>query len=136
MKYGIGCVDDNLLAGYLDGELHGDQLNEVEGHLACCPDCLDRLLEARSSMALEMVEAPSALRQKVKGLVPVPGTPAETWPWPWLELLFKPGRSMGLAMCSVMIVMACYMGMQFGQTICDGIWFSVEWGNTGSGGNL
>ena len=36
-----------LLNAYLDGELHGRRLREMETHLAACADCRDELKELR-----------------------------------------------------------------------------------------
>src|SRR6266571_378625 len=44
-------VDDGTLHAYLDGELSPVQSQDVEAHIAQCPDCRDRLEEERALIA-------------------------------------------------------------------------------------
>lgn len=64
-----GCADPELLSAYLDGELAGGELRQVEGHLAGCPACADRLAGLHrvvgSLAGLERAVPPPALGLEV-----------------------------------------------------------------------
>ena len=47
------------LGAYLDGELHGSRLQQVEQHLAECPDCLAELEEMQALSSLLHETAPA-----------------------------------------------------------------------------
>jgi hypothetical protein len=51
------CLDDNLLAEYVDGVLGRADRGEVERHLAACPTCLDEAVSL-ASLVHEVVPAP------------------------------------------------------------------------------
>ena len=44
----MGCLSENRLREYLDGELHSPALGHVDDHLAVCASCRKRLEEMRA----------------------------------------------------------------------------------------
>jgi len=45
------CIDDGILRAHLDGELAGNELEEVNQHLASCPDCRSRFEKLCAELA-------------------------------------------------------------------------------------
>lgn len=61
------CLDDNLLAEFVDGVLHPDDLPETEGHLAHCGSCLQKAVTL-AQWTEELAPAP-AWPQVVVGMM-------------------------------------------------------------------
>ncbi|MFA5388901.1 MAG: anti-sigma factor [Candidatus Omnitrophota bacterium] len=59
------CLDDRLLSSYLDKRLSGPERGKIEGHIADCGACLDKLLVAHESRG-RVRKVPLMLRNKIK----------------------------------------------------------------------
>jgi anti-sigma factor RsiW len=67
-----GCIDDNMLAEYIDGNLELPKRAELEAHLADCEDCYESFVEAvkvTGAMAMPAAASPHAPRTSA-GLSP------------------------------------------------------------------
>ena len=60
------CPDANALAGWLDGHLSDRERDNVERHLAVCPDCIRAVLDVRSMLESGPIETPAGLAQRLK----------------------------------------------------------------------
>lgn len=73
------CADENLLSGYLDGELDAAEERAVEDHLASCPGCRAHLDGLRSVVArlhgLQRATPPAALGRAVARRVALEARP-------------------------------------------------------------
>jgi len=79
------------LGAYLDGELHGSRLQQVEQHLAECPDCLAELegMQALSSLLHETAPAGDLLpteRFVTNLTLNLPRQPERSQPHKFLEI--------------------------------------------------
>ncbi len=65
------CPDDDSLAGFLSGNLRGEQKEQFEVHLAGCSFCLDEMVAAYKGMqGTETEQVPKYLIEKAMALVP------------------------------------------------------------------
>lgn len=67
----IGCLDEESLAAYLQGDLIDARRREIEEHLAACAFCVDELVAAhQAAQQSEVDTVPQPVLQRVIGLIP------------------------------------------------------------------
>ena len=131
------CLQEEVLQSYLDGELHGRQMEQVTSHLSACFTCSDlaRQLEQENSilasaLAPEFAAAvPSErLRQRIDAAIgsarieAAGGNASSTNVRNWLSLLsdlfaFRPQRALGYASLILIVGFGLIMGMMRWQTV-------------------
>ncbi|HYU56959.1 MAG TPA: zf-HC2 domain-containing protein, partial [Actinomycetota bacterium] len=95
---------DELLAGYVDGDLAGDEREAVETHLAGCATCREEVALARRAVAaLEALEpAPSPLGLGTPAILGARTTPRRG--------VLRPRWAAALAAAAVVVVAAAVGG--------------------------
>lgn len=67
----VGCLDEESLAAYLQGDLTDVRRRKIEEHLAACSHCLDELVAAyQAAQQSEVDTVPQPVLQRVIGLIP------------------------------------------------------------------
>ena len=67
----IGCLNEESLAAYLQGDLNDTRRREIEEHLAACAFCVDEVVAAhQAAQQNELDTVPQPALQRVIGLIP------------------------------------------------------------------
>jgi len=116
-RYGDApCLDDNSLAAYLDGRRLWGRRSFIEEHLSACPHCLEKLMEMRSLLTIEIEEAPFKIKQKAKDCVTGDLWEADEGDLVFWKFIFQPKKSLAWGVVSL-LVFTCLTGMKFGGEI-------------------
>lgn len=114
------CPDANALAAYVDEAISKERIQDMEDHLASCPDCLDALCELRALRCEEPVQAPPEVVQGAKDLI---AAPVPRWERSASRLSWWLGRphpsmrySFRLAAVAGLILVACITGAHLGRS--------------------
>jgi len=110
------CIQEILLSAYLDGELAGDALKDVEFHLPGCPDCsaaYERMKAGRDLLleCLPNAEPPAALKpQLFQKIDAAPEILGQSGIMPWTRISqVLPLRSRAWAVACASVVFCAVM---------------------------
>jgi len=106
------CLNDNSLSAYLDGRLKGSKGKFMEEHLASCPACLEKLIQMRVLLAIEIEEAPLTMRQKAKDHVSGDLGQTNQDAFAWWKLILQPQKSLAWG---VVLLLICAAGIKSGE---------------------
>ena len=86
----------------------------MEEHLSACPACLDKLMQMRALLTLDIEEAPFVMRQKAKDHINGTLGKTEKSGLGFWQLIIQPQKRLAWGLASFLILFSCFTGMKIG----------------------